>query len=157
LRIKSNKHIVRKNTNMKAIRHSGIVISDREKALRFYQDLLGLTMHREMVESGDFISDILGLKDVKVNTMKLKADDGNLVELLHFVSHPRKVVPYELCDMGPTHVAFTVEDLDKEYERLTAAGVSFTVPPQVSVDGNAKVTFCKDPDGNYIELVQMLK
>ncbi len=61
------------------------------------------------------------------------------------------------CDFGFTLIAFTVDDLDREYERLRAAGVAFNARPQTSPDGYAKVTFCRDPEGNLIELVEVLR
>lgn len=143
---------------MKAIRHAGIVVSDLEKALHFYRDLLGLKVDRRMDESGDYIDRISGLKNVKVTTVKLAADDGNLIELLYYHSHLRKAnTDKGICRIGISHVAFTVEDLNAEYERLSKAGVPFNCPPQTSPDGYAKVTFCRDPDGNLLELVEVLK
>ncbi|MBI3088771.1 MAG: VOC family protein, partial [Candidatus Colwellbacteria bacterium] len=59
--------------------------------------------------------------------------------------------------IGCTHVAFTVANLDKEYKRLTEAGIVFNSPPQLPPDGYAKVAFCKDPDGTLIELVEVLE
>ena len=32
----------------------------------------------------------------------------------------------------------------------------FTTKPQTSLDGHAKVTFCHDPDGTALELVEVL-
>jgi len=58
--------------------------------------------------------------------------------------------------LGASHVAFTVENVEKEYRKLQEQGVVFTCEPQVSPDGKAKVTFCVDPDGVPIELVQEL-
>ena len=142
---------------MKSVRHAGIVITNREKSLRFYRGLLGLKIVKETNESGDYLDDMSALKKVRVNTIKMAADDGSLIELLCFASHSRKADPTrEICSIGPSHVAFTVENLDKEYRRLTKAGVVFNASPQFSPDGYAKVTFCKDPDGTLIELVEVL-
>jgi|SRR3989344_5789200 len=143
---------------MKAIRHFGIVVSDAEKAIHFYGDLLGLKMQRDMVEEGVFVDGLLGLKNVKVRTMKMAADDGNLIELLHYLSpeHVRKLKEKEMPDIGASHAAFTVENLDSLYEMLAAEGVKFNAPPALSVDGRAKVAYSYDPDGTPIELVQMM-
>ena len=54
------------------------------------------------------------------------------------------------------HVAFTVEDIEGAYRRLSAAGIHFHAPPQLAPDGGAKVTYCRDPEGTIIELVQVL-
>lgn len=143
---------------MKSVRHTGIVITNREKSLHFYRDLLGLKIIKDMNESGDFIDRISALKKVGVNTIKMAADDGSLIELLYFVSHPRKADPArEICSIGPSHVAFIVENLDEEYKRLTKAGVIFNTLPQFSPDSYVKVTFCKDPDGTLIELIEVLQ
>ena len=143
---------------MKTVRHFGIVVSNLEKSLHFYEDLLGLSAKRDMVEEGEFIDAILGLKNVKVRTVKMKAENGDtLVELLEYASHQgKKRENYEIFDLGASHVAFTVENVEKEYRKLQEQGVVFTCEPQVSPDGKAKVTFCFDPDGVPIELVQEL-
>ena len=59
-------------------------------------------------------------------------------------------------DSGITHVAFTVDNLDQTYGSLVSDGVKFMAPPQLSPDGAAKVTFCRDPEGNLLELVEVL-
>lgn len=143
---------------MKAIRHIGIVVSDLDKALYFYRDLLGLKIVKDMNESGDYIDKISDLKGVQVRTVKMAADDGNLIELLFYSSHlDRSDKKRPINQFGCSHVAFTVENLDEEYKRLTQAGIGFSAPPQHSPDGYAKVTFCKDPDGSHIELVEVLR
>lgn len=143
---------------MKSIRHFGIVVEDLEKSLHFYQDLLGLKTKRDMQEEGEFIDTILGLQNVKVHTVKMASENGDtLVELLHYTSHQgKKREGYEIFDLGASHLAFTVEDVDREYKNLQEHGVRFTCLPQISPDGRAKVTFCFDPDGVPIELVQQL-
>lgn len=139
------------------IRHTGIVVSDLERSLRFYVDLLGFTIKKRMDESGSYLENALALKGVKVTTAKLTAPNGGMIELLHFhtrTNEPRK--PQGPSDLGTTHVALTVADLDSAYEKLSKAGVIFNCPPQNSPDGYAKLTFCKDPDGTLLELVQIL-
>ena len=142
---------------MKAIRHTGIVVNDLDKALCFYRDILGLKIKREMIEFGEYIDNLSGLKGLRVKTIKMAADDGNLIELLCYESNRRKPLTRDICDRGYSHISFTVEDLDREYMRLKEKGVKFNCAPQVSPDGYAKVTFCEDPDGNLIELVETLK
>lgn len=143
---------------MKAFRHAGIVVSNMEKALRFYRDLLGLRVVKDLNESGEYIDNLLNLKSAVVHTIKLSCDGGDsLVELLNFTNpsvKARDVYPFSI---GPTHVAFEVEDLDMIYRKLNKARVSFNSIPQNSPDGFAKVAFCKDPDGTLIELVELRK
>lgn len=143
---------------MKLIRHFGVVTNDIEKSLHFYKDLFGLKIKRDMLEEGKFIDTILGLKGVKVRTVKMATENGDtLVELLEYQSHKgKKRENYEIFDLGASHIAFTVNNLDQEYERFLKEGVKFISSPQVSQDGKAKVAFCWDPNGVPVELVQEL-
>ena len=139
---------------MKAIRHTGIVVNDMEKALHFYRDTLGLKIKRKMNETGEYIDNLSALEGVRVKTIKMAADDGNLIELLYYESHPREPVARDICDAGYSHISFTVDNLDHEYDRLEIMGIEFSCAPQISPDGKARVAFCRDPEGNYIELVE---
>ena len=142
---------------MKALRHAGIAVSDMEKSVRFYRDLLGLKVVKDFREEGEYIDKISALKGVNLWMIKLVADDGGMVELLKYESHPgRPRTNSRLIDIGGTYVAFSVEDVEKEYKKLKAADIEFNSQPVVSPDGYAKVAFCKDPNGFFIELVQVL-
>ncbi len=141
---------------IKNIRHAGIVVSNLDKALHFYRDILGLKIRREMIESDKYIDNLSDLKGVKVKTIKMSADDGSLIELLYYESHPREPIDRDICDIGYSHIAFTVENLDYEYKRLKEKGIKFNCTPQISPDGKAKVVFCRDPESNLIELVEGL-
>lgn len=132
-------------------------MGDLDRSLFFYTSILGLTVAKRMDESGPFIETVMGLKGISVTTVKLSAQDGSLVELLFFHSHlPEAGHERTLYGKGISHIAFTVSNVETEYEKLEKMGVPFISPPQVSPDGYARVAFCKDPDGNFIELVEVL-
>ena len=143
---------------IKEVRHVGITVTNMEQSLKFYRDILGFKIQREMDESGSYIDNMLALDDVKVKTVKMSANnsDGTLIELLQFFSHPNKVENSKITRIGTSHFAITVENLDKIYLKLKNAGVKFNAPPQLSPDKYAKVTFCFDPDNTLIELVEVL-
>lgn len=143
---------------MKNIRHTGIVVSDAERSIEFYTGLLGFEIKKDMLESGDYIDNFSALEGAVVRTVKMTLGNGDMVELLCYQTHPE--VPdmdRPITRIGCSHIAMTVDNLDDTYERLVNAGVVFNSPPQYSPDGFAKVTFCKDPDGSLIELVEELK
>jgi len=140
---------------IKDIRHTGIVVKDLEKSLFFYRDLLGFKITKEMEESGGYIDNISALTGLKVTTVKMRAPGGQMIELLYYHSHLREQKQREICAVGIAHIAFTVDDLNNEYERLRSKGVRFNAPPQLSPDGYAKVTFCRAPEGTFIELVEI--
>lgn len=140
------------------IRHTGLVVADLEVALRFWCDLLGFTVARQMDESGPHIDAMLGLKDVRLTTSKLTAPEGGMIELLYFHSHPDHPAwmgaPYST---GFTHVAMTVKDIALLCAKLADAGVTFFAPPQRSPDGKVLVTYCRGPEGVLLELVEILQ
>lgn len=139
------------------IRHTGLVVADLEGALRFWRDLLGFTVARQMDESGPHIDAMMGLKDVRLTTSKLTAPEGGMIELLYFHSHPDLPAwtgtPYST---GFTHVAMTVKDINNLCETLKEHGVVFFAPPQHSPDGKVKVAYCRGPEGVLLELVEMI-
>jgi glyoxylase I family protein len=144
---------------MTQIRHVGVTVSDLEKALSFYVDTLGFKVHKKADEHGKCLDNFSSLNDVRVTTVKMTDDNNNMLELLCYQSHPEK--PYNnmvrrISEIGCSHFALTVEDLDLLYKRLTKDGISFNYPVQVSPDGKVKIAFCRDPDGTLIELVEVL-
>ncbi len=142
---------------MKGFRHAGIVVKDLEKALHFYRDLLGFKEVKKNVEKGSYIDTVCGLNNAVVTTVKLAADDNNLIELLYFSNGAGKTLAAKsLNETGFSHISCTVEDIAAEYERLKQAGIIFISVPKLSPNRYAKVAFCRDPEGNFIELVEVL-
>ena len=143
---------------IRAIRHTGLVVADLDRALHFWCYVLGFRVERQMDESGPHIDAMMGLQGVRVTTAKLAAPDGNLIELLYFQSHPDKPAwkgePYST---GFTHIALTVENLDELLQRMEAAGVTFPAEPQFSPDGTVRVLYAKGPEGVLLELVEVIQ
>ena len=139
------------------IRHVGLVVADLDQSIKFWCETMGFVVSRTMEESGPHIDAMMGLKEVKVTTAKLADPNGNLLELLHFHSHPDKKSwdgkPYS---SGLTHLAFTVTNLNETLHRIKLAGGSIPFQPQLSPDGQVKVTYASAPGGVILELVEVL-
>jgi len=143
--------------SIKAIRHTGIVVSDMKRSLRFYRDLLGMEVWADFKDDSEMIQAVTEVPGANVWMIKLKAADGVSIELLQYLSNPQDVPePVKACDVGCNHIALQVEELDSLYEKLTAEGIRFHAPPTVSSDGGAKLTYCRDPEGVIVELVEIL-
>ncbi|MBN2570158.1 MAG: VOC family protein [Deltaproteobacteria bacterium] len=138
------------------VRHTGVVVADLEASLHFYRDLLGFRIVKQMEETGKYIDTVLSLRDVEVTTVKLSSPSGQMIELLKYHSHPAVQTVREICEIGISHIALTVDNLDVEYKKLKDQGIRFNSPPQVSPDGYAKVAFCRAPEGTFVELVEVL-
>ncbi|NOY29435.1 MAG: glyoxalase [Planctomycetes bacterium] len=142
---------------IKAIRHTGIVVSDMKRSLRFYRDLLGMEVWADFKDDSEMVQAVTGVPGANIWMIKLKAADGVSIELLQYLSNPQDVPePVKACDVGCNHIALQVDDLDSLYEKLSAEGIRFHAPPAVSSEGVAKVTYCRDPEGVILELVEIL-
>jgi len=140
---------------IKSINHVGVSVSDLERSMRFYRDLLGMEVVVSTTFSGDLYSRILALEGATGKVALLKAANMQ-VELFEFARPtPQPGDPQRpVCDHGITHFCIEVADIDSEYARLAAAGVPFHCPP-LNFFGKAKATYGRDPDGNVFEMLQM--
>ena len=142
---------------MNVIRHTGLVTTNLSKSLLFWTKYLKFKIHKEMDEEGELIDNIMLYKKVKLKTFKLKDKNNNLLELLYFKIRPKtrliKIKPYT---NGFTHISITVKNLDYLYKSLVKKKIAFNSKPKISSDGNVLMTYCKTPEGAYLELVEEL-
>ena len=141
---------------VKGFRHTGIICSDISKSLEFYRDYLGLSVVQDFWDDSEYINKITGLNCGNVHMIKLTADDGTVLELLDYVSHPTHLIKQLIYNVGACHIALQVHDIDLAYSDLTSKGVKFLSEPILSSEGIAKVCFCFDPSNTRVELVEML-
>ena len=144
-----------------SIRHVAFVVSDLKISLKFYSDILGLKIYRRYIEEGDFIDNLTGIKNVKLEWVKLIIPQGGLIELLQYHSHPdadttNNLSPSSSNRLGCSHVALTVEDLSKLHKALILHGFSCKSEPLIAPGGKAKILYCHDPDGAILELIEDL-
>tara|TARA_R110001583_G_scaffold31790_20_gene108560 strand:+ start:375 stop:800 length:426 start_codon:yes stop_codon:yes gene_type:complete len=141
---------------MTGLRHIGLVVKDVDISIDFYTRLLDFKIKKDQIEEGKYIDTFLGIKGVKVRTVKMTLENGGMLELLHFESHPGHNEAGYITRVGCSHIAFTVPDADSLYEKLKSENIRIINKPEVAPDGGAKVFFCKDHDGTWLELVEEL-
>jgi glyoxylase I family protein len=135
--------------------HVGICVSDMERSLRFYRDLLGFEYEHDLEVAGEPTDTLLRLRGVELKAVYL-ARDGVRIELLRFASPPAPP-PREraLHERGLTHLSFRVADLSATLAALRAAGERVLEETVVLFpEFQAGAAFVTDPDGQLIELVQ---
>jgi hypothetical protein len=139
------------------IRHTGIVSKNLKKSIYFWVNLIGFRIVKTLNEEGDLIDKIIGYKNAKVKTIKLEDNFKNLIEILFFLNSPKlpktKIKPYSL---GYTHVSLTVKNISYLYKNLKKNKIIFNSAPKISADGRVIMTYCKTPEGAYLELVEEL-
>lgn len=142
---------------IRGIHHTAISTPDIERALGFYRDLLGaeIVTDFEWLPGLEVADRIIGLSGSSARAVMLRLGNA-MVEIFEFRSPtPQPGDPERpVCDHGITHICLDVSDVDEEYERLLKAGMRFHCPPQDL--GAVRTTYGRDPDGNVIELQEVL-
>jgi catechol 2,3-dioxygenase-like lactoylglutathione lyase family enzyme len=137
------------------LRHTGFVVRNLDQSVVFYEALGFKTWKREL-EQGPFLETVVDLKKVRVETAKLKAPCGALLELLEYQTHPVQmgISPQPSNQLGCSHIALTVDSIDKALECVQSCGGSLVNSPATAPDGTVRVAYCHDPEGNLLELVE---
>jgi catechol 2,3-dioxygenase-like lactoylglutathione lyase family enzyme len=123
------------------IKMTSVLVDDQEKALLFYTRILGFVKKEDVP-----------LGDARWLTVVSPATDD--VELLLEPMGHAAAKPFQkaLFDSGVPLTAFAVDDIAKEYERLSGIGVRFTQPPTRM--GKETIAVLDDTCGNLIQLYQ---
>lgn len=147
-----------------SIDHVNLVVRDLVKMKHFYENVLCLTVTKEVAISGPWVEDVVGLQNVKANVIYLEPAVGPRVELIEYVSPPGNR-PDGLAvsnTLGIRHLAFRVRDIELVAARLTAAGVELMSPVQVVPDNQVtyaggmrkRLVYFRDPEANLLELCE---
>jgi glyoxylase I family protein len=137
--------------------HTGITVTNLDRSLAFWQDVLGFELSHRAHQTGDLAREITGVPGAEISIAVLKAP-GHKIELLEYHAPPdRKHVDLKPCDVGSIHVALTVDNLDAVLNAIAASGWKAAGKPQTLQSGpNAgkRVIYVRDPDGTTIEFMQ---
>ena len=139
--------------------HTGITVSNLERSLAFWRDVLGFELSHRVDQTGELAAEITGVPGAEISLAVLKAPGGHKIELLQYTAPAdrKHYVDLRPCDVGSVHVALTVDDLDAVLEKIAASGWKAARKPQTLTTGpNAgkRVMYVRDLDGTTIEFMQ---
>lgn len=153
----------------RAISHVAIGVSNMERSLHFYRDLLGLRVTQDNPQEPTGGMPTL-FRDPQRSQHRhgvyLRWEDGPDATFLVLSEHqPPSGEAIKLDQVGIHHFSFWVEDLAAVYDRMKAAGVPILLPPTVgdtialgeAPGGKILSTLFQDPDGIIIQLDQRLR
>lgn len=123
---------------------TNVPVDDQDKALAFYTDILGFIKKKE-VPLGEH-------KWLTVVSPQEQSGVELLLEPMAF--EPARLYQQSLKEAGIPWTSFAVDDIQKEYERLSNLGVQFSIPPREA--GTVMIAVLDDTCGNYIQLMQEL-
>ncbi len=122
-------------SQMLGLHHVSLIVADTERALTFYCDVLGLQIEPARPDL-NFPGAWLQLGDQQIHLLELP--------------NPDPVSDRPTHGGRDRHTAVQVTDLDDFAQRLDVAGIAYTM----SKSGR-RALFCRDPDGNAWELIEV--
>ena len=141
--------------------HTGITVSNLERSLAFWRDVLGFELSHTAHQNGELAQEITGVEGAELKLAVLKTPGGHKIELLEYLAPAdRKRTNFRPCDIGFVHVALLVEDLDVVLADIAASGYKAAGKPQTLTRGpNAgkRVVYVRDSDGTTIAFLQVAR
>lgn len=144
--------------------HIGITVSDIERSITFYRDVLGLEYKGELIMEGPETDALFRSVGCKVKVAYL---NGSLelfappIELIQFLEPQSEAGCPDLLTTSISEICFQSEDIDKFYHHLKEHQVECLSEPQ-SFDftkygfGKSRAIYFKDPDGIILEAIQTI-
>jgi len=136
------------------IHHTAVSVADMERSLGFYVDLLGLDLVFDSdISPNPLLDAVVGMDDAAGRVCWPMAGD-TMLELWQW-DHPQgRPLPddYRPADLGVTHFAFVVDDVEATFGRITGAGYpANTEPTDLRMH---LTTYVRGPDGEIIEILE---
>ena len=130
---------------MKKIEHIGIAVTDINKSNKLFSKIFGKENYKsEIVESEGVITSFFQIGENKIELVESKNPDSPISKYL------------QKNREGMHHIAFEVEDIEKEMERLKKEGIRLINDSPKKGADNKLICFLhpKDTNGVLIELCQ---
>ena len=144
------------------IYHVGHTVSDLDRSVAFYRDILGLDYIGEILMEGEETDRLFGRKGTKARVVYLNGSekaDMPPVELIQFIGTDITLRKANLFTSSISELCFYTDNIEKLYEKLRQNNVPCISKPE-KFDftekgfGKSKAFYCKDPDGIILEIMQ---
>ena len=138
----------------------GIVVSDLDRAVDFYSNVLSFEKVSDTEVAGDDFEHLEGVFGARARVVRMKLGDEH-IELIQYLAPKGRPIPVDSRsnDHWFQHIAIIVSDMDKAYERLREHHVQFaSTGPQRIPDWNKGAAgilafYFRDPDGHNLEIL----
>ena len=136
------------------VAHTGITVSDIDRAVRFFRDVLGMPVTEPVFMDDPVMEGCTGVAEAAMHVAFVELP-GHKIELLQYV-RPLQRTRLELrpCDAGHMHISLQVKGIDDVVRRMSEAGFRAAGPIQfLDVEGGFRLIYTYGFDGLVIELM----
>lgn len=143
-----------------SIKHIGIYVKNLEKMRVFYRDVLGFIELECYHDSGEHLEHVFQVKGIELNICKLVSSmgkengSGDMIELIEYAGCNEEITGKMLYSPGLSHIALGVSDINLTCQLIAQSGAQEVCKPIKVKDSNNYLAFYRDPEGNYLELIQ---
>lgn len=146
---------------LRAVHHVGLVVTDLDRSIWFYHDVLGLPFANEPTPwfDGPDLERGVGVPGARLRQVCFWVGEHSMMELIEYANRPvTSTRPIPNHHLGAAHVCFRVEDVRATKADLEARGVTFYSDVNVVDSGPLagwRWVYFSDPDGMALELVEV--
>ena len=123
------------------IDYAMVMVSDMDRAVKFYRDALGFTLRFQSDGWSEF-------------------ETGGTTLALHGGAKPAEQgarKPSEGAAAGTIALGFSVSNLNETVGILKSRGVRFVMEPTLREEENIRLSVCIDPDGTALSIAETVK
>ena len=142
------------------VHHTGLTVSDIERSIVFYRDVMGLELVSRQETDGGYDADIVGYPGARTRKAYLRVvgDTAHVIELFQYLDPVGTPLDVQSKNTGAAHLCLVVDDLHAYVELLESRGYADFVSRPIHVDAGPSqggyALYMLDPDGIRVELLQ---
>lgn len=141
-----------------AVHHVGVTVADLDRAVAFWERLLGVASRDRRVIDGPQVGTMVGYPGVRIERCWIDLPGGIVLELLRYLDRPEEPYDPGTAHPGNVHVCLRVDDMDRAHAHAVECGARPVSPRPIDVvagpRAGTRLAYLRDPDGVTIELVE---
>jgi len=137
--------------------HTGITVSDLDRSMSFYRDVLGYEVSVPVQVSGALFDKVTGVPGCVIDVAFARGAGHTLELLCYREPLARRPSTLRACDPGFWHLCLKVRDIERVVDAIRAAGFESLSDIQTAPDApvaGLRVVYARDPDGVVLELIE---
>jgi catechol 2,3-dioxygenase-like lactoylglutathione lyase family enzyme len=141
-----------------AVHHIGVTVADMDRAVAFWEGLLGATSRDRRVLQGPQLGTMVGYPGIHIESCWLDLPGGVALELLRYLDRDEPAYDPGTAHPGNVHVCLKVDDMDAAHAHAVSCGAIAVSERPIDVAAGPKagsrLAYLRAPDGVTVELVQ---